>query len=262
MGATFAEAGFVLAVQQGLHSQIDTALRRTLVRGAPGLGSWVNEAEVARQMTIGRAPVPEAILGLEHDGLVGSVPRRGALVAGAFTADVDKVLSPRADLEARATMLAIGRLPRNDFATPARVTGRRGHRMLQAGNGTRVHRQRPLSERGRTSLSVNDRLGSVFASARSCLTAARDGRPRSFQIFCFSLWTSLSRVHLKAVAVPEQQSGQPEEGLRDAADQVHTTFPLEVGGRFGSRGVLGRAARSVRPVGVGAGSNERARQAG
>src|SRR3954452_3545419 len=110
MSATFAEAMFAPAVQQALHTQVYEALRRAVVSGSLGPGQRVNEAEVARQMQISRAPVREAIRQLERDGLLVSVPRRGTIVASLSSSDVEETFTLRADLEARAIGRAVGRL--------------------------------------------------------------------------------------------------------------------------------------------------------
>jgi DNA-binding GntR family transcriptional regulator len=117
MSATFADALFAPAVQQALHLQVYEALRRAIVRGALGPGQRVNEAEIARQMQISRAPVREAIRQLERDGLLASVPRRGTTVATLAPADVEEMFTLRADLEARATVRAVSRLDQDDLAS-------------------------------------------------------------------------------------------------------------------------------------------------
>src|SRR3954452_10687708 len=116
MSATFAEAMFAPAVQQALHTQVYEALHRAIVSGALGPGQRVNEAEIARQMQISRAPVREAIRQLERDGLLVSLPRRGTIVATLAPTDVEEIFTLRADLEARAMVRALDRLTRDDLA--------------------------------------------------------------------------------------------------------------------------------------------------
>ena len=79
-------------------------------------GRRVNEAEIARQMRISRAPLREAIRQLEQEGLLVSIPRRGTAVVELSPADVEEVYTLRADLEARAIRRAIGRLTDADLA--------------------------------------------------------------------------------------------------------------------------------------------------
>jgi DNA-binding GntR family transcriptional regulator len=111
-----AEALFAPPIQRALRAQVYDALRRAVVTGGLQPGQRVNEAEIARQMQISRAPVREAIRQLEQDGLVVSVPRRGPVVLSLSPADAEEVYTLRADVEARAVRRAISRLTDQDLA--------------------------------------------------------------------------------------------------------------------------------------------------
>jgi DNA-binding GntR family transcriptional regulator len=121
MSATFAEAVFAPAVQQALHTQVYDALRRAIGSGSLGPGQRVNEAEIARQMQISRAPVREAIRQLERDGLLMGVPRRGTVVASLCSSEIEELFTLRADLEARAVVRAVGRLSADDLSSLERL---------------------------------------------------------------------------------------------------------------------------------------------
>ena len=114
---------FAPPVQRTLREPVYEALRRAIVAGVLRAGQRVNEAEIARQMQISRAPVREAIRQLEQEGLLVSVPRRGTVVMTLSRADVEEVYTLRADLESRAVRRAISRLSGDDFAALERLLG-------------------------------------------------------------------------------------------------------------------------------------------
>src|SRR5262249_25046817 len=111
------KALFAPPVQRALRNDVYDALRQAVVSGALSPGQRVNEAEIARQMQISRAPIREAIRQLEQEGLLESVTRRGTFVVALSRDDIEEVYTLRADLEARAIRRAIGRLSPDDLAT-------------------------------------------------------------------------------------------------------------------------------------------------
>lgn len=121
MSASMADVIFAPAVQQALHTQVYEALRQAITSGALGPGQRVNEAEIARQMQISRAPVREAIRQLERDGLLVSVPRRGTIVATLSASEIEELFTLRADLEARAVARAADRLSADDLLNLERL---------------------------------------------------------------------------------------------------------------------------------------------
>src|SRR5579883_2765506 len=96
--------------QRALRNDVYDALRRALVQGALKPGQRINEAEIARQMQISRAPIREALRQLEQEGLLVSRPRRGTFVVSLSRADVEEVYTLRADLECRAIRRAMEHL--------------------------------------------------------------------------------------------------------------------------------------------------------
>jgi DNA-binding GntR family transcriptional regulator len=108
---------FAPPVQRALRNDVYDALRQAVVSGVLSPGQRVNEAEIARQMQISRAPIREAIRQLEQEGLLESVPRRGTFVVVLSREDIEEVYTLRADLETRAVRRAITRLTPDDLAT-------------------------------------------------------------------------------------------------------------------------------------------------
>lgn len=68
------------------------------------------EDEIAREFSVSRSPVREALRGLERDGLVSMTPGRGACVAELTAEDVDDVYAVRARLGGLLFALATPRL--------------------------------------------------------------------------------------------------------------------------------------------------------
>lgn len=99
-----------------LSADVYEALRDAILAGRLAGGERLVEAEIARQMTISRGPVREAIRKLEQDGLVQYQPRRGAVVVTLTAAEVRDAYYLRAHLEAYAIRLATERATVRDFA--------------------------------------------------------------------------------------------------------------------------------------------------
>jgi DNA-binding GntR family transcriptional regulator len=106
---------FAPFVQRSLFSQVHETLQRAIVTGKLQPGHRVNEAGLARQMGISRAPVREAIRWLQQDGLLISIPRRGTVVAALSPSAIEEVYTLRADLEARAIQRATTRVTAEDL---------------------------------------------------------------------------------------------------------------------------------------------------
>jgi DNA-binding GntR family transcriptional regulator len=99
-----------------LSADVYEALRDAILEGRLAAGERLVEAEIARQMTISRGPVREAIRKLEQDGLVQYLPRRGAVVVSLTPAEVRDAYYLRAHLEAYAVRLAVERATLRDLA--------------------------------------------------------------------------------------------------------------------------------------------------
>ena len=62
-------------------------------------GSFIREEELARELSISRAPVREALKELEGQGLIRSIPRKGAVVLGFSSDDAEELYDIRFALE-------------------------------------------------------------------------------------------------------------------------------------------------------------------
>lgn len=80
---------------------IDT-LRKAIIRGDLPAGVHLAEEELAARLGVSRGPVRQALVRLEHEGLVRILPRRGAVVLGFTEEDVREVYDLRRLIEAHA----------------------------------------------------------------------------------------------------------------------------------------------------------------
>ncbi len=90
-------------------------IRRAILRGELAPGQRLMEMKLADKMGVSRTPVREAIQMLEKDGLVVTVPHRGAVVADIRDKDLREVLEVREALEVLAVRLACRRMSEEGF---------------------------------------------------------------------------------------------------------------------------------------------------
>jgi DNA-binding GntR family transcriptional regulator len=95
--------------------QIATALRQAIADGKLRPGARLLEVQIAREMGTSRAPLREALIQLEREGLLVRQPNRGTFVADLTEDLVREVASLRGVLEGFAASLAVKRLVRQDF---------------------------------------------------------------------------------------------------------------------------------------------------
>jgi len=100
---------------RNLVEQIAATLRQAIADGKVRPGTRLLEVQIAREMGTSRAPLREALLQLEREGLVVRQPNRGAFVADLNEEMVREVASLRGVLEGFAASLAVQHLTRADF---------------------------------------------------------------------------------------------------------------------------------------------------
>lgn len=89
-----------------LRDVVFNTLRQGILRGFLPPGIRLMEIQLAKQLGVSRTPVREAIRKLELEGLVVTVPRKGAEVAEITPKDLHDVLEVRCAMEALAVELA------------------------------------------------------------------------------------------------------------------------------------------------------------
>jgi DNA-binding GntR family transcriptional regulator len=83
------------------------ALRDMIVSGELRPGERLTEEPLTERLGVSRVPLREAMRILEREGLITSVPRRGAMVTALTRQDVHEIMTLRACLERMAVELAI-----------------------------------------------------------------------------------------------------------------------------------------------------------
>jgi DNA-binding GntR family transcriptional regulator len=91
-------------------------IREAIIDGRLAPGQRLKEEELARELGMSRTPVREALLLLQSEGLVESIPRRGAAVRSYAVDDLDDMYQLRAVLEGYAARRAATRISPEDVA--------------------------------------------------------------------------------------------------------------------------------------------------
>ena len=100
---------FQILDQKPLSQQVYEELRDRITRGRLQPGDRLNEARLAQDMGISRAPVREAVQRLRQEGLVTIKPRHGPVVAEITAADATHLYQIRCALEELAVVLLLKR---------------------------------------------------------------------------------------------------------------------------------------------------------
>jgi DNA-binding GntR family transcriptional regulator len=111
------------APQKGLPraQQIAESLRSSIIAGRYEPGERLIETALSAELGTSRGPVREALRQLENEGLVMSLPYRGAVVLGVSDAEVQKVLIPiRLTVERYSFARALDLMTEADFAEMAK----------------------------------------------------------------------------------------------------------------------------------------------
>lgn len=98
-------------------------LRRRILDGVYPGGMQLRQAQLAEELGISRIPFREALVQLEAEGLVTTVPHKGSIVAEVSPEDVEEQFAFRALLEPELLRISAPRLTAKDF--------RRLHQILQ-----------------------------------------------------------------------------------------------------------------------------------
>jgi DNA-binding GntR family transcriptional regulator len=105
-----------IPVPRSASAAASEVIREAIVDGRLPPGRRLKEEELARELGMSRTPVREALLVLESEGLVESIPRRGATVRAYAVGDLDEVYELRALLEGYAARRAATRITAEDLA--------------------------------------------------------------------------------------------------------------------------------------------------
>jgi DNA-binding GntR family transcriptional regulator len=92
--------------EDAVYRKLKTAIRKRYIKQ----GSQLVEVALAQQLGVSRTPVRSAIKRLEAEGLVNSIPNRGAFVITPTQKEIEETFLVRAQLEIMAVRLACPRI--------------------------------------------------------------------------------------------------------------------------------------------------------
>ncbi len=99
-----------------ISDQIAEVLRTLIISGELNPGDRIVESRVAKQLSVGQPTVREALVTLEHQGLVVRKTNQGCIVTILTREEISQILKVRGELEVLAVELAA------EFATTADIT--------------------------------------------------------------------------------------------------------------------------------------------
>src|ERR1700722_6208219 len=98
----------------GLAGEAYLTVRERILRGELAIGQVISRRKVAAELGMSFLPVSEALLRLEHEGLLESRPRAGTRVRVPTLPDVQGHYVVREALEAHAAMLFASQATRDE----------------------------------------------------------------------------------------------------------------------------------------------------
>ena len=96
-----------LGRKPSISDQIAEVLRNLIVSGDLNPGERIVESRVAKQLGVGQPTVREALVALEHQGLVVRKSNQGCVVTSLTRSEIADVLRIRGELEVLAVELAV-----------------------------------------------------------------------------------------------------------------------------------------------------------
>ncbi len=128
--ATEGAAGKLEALSQQLgrrgpiSGHIAETIRNMIVTGDLAPGDRIVESRIARDIGVGQPTVREALVALEHQGLVVRKANQGCVVTSLTRAEICQLIRIRAELETLAVELAVENASDEDIAQLLAITDR------------------------------------------------------------------------------------------------------------------------------------------
>jgi DNA-binding GntR family transcriptional regulator len=85
-----------------LRAQVFSELEREILEGGIPAGEAIIESRISEELGVSRTPVREAIRQLELEGLVRTIPNKGAVVIGISKKDIEDIYTIRMHIEGLA----------------------------------------------------------------------------------------------------------------------------------------------------------------
>ncbi len=117
--------------EASLRGIIYLKLREAIIDGRLRPGEMLVEERLARELDVSRTPLREALVKLEHEGLIVSIPYRGTFVASPSRAEVVQIIQVRERLEPLAIELAIDVIPDAEIERVMDLIGEREARLSE-----------------------------------------------------------------------------------------------------------------------------------
>lgn len=114
LGAVMADFSPIRPVS--LREKVAEQIRTAIIEGRLKPNDHIVESTLTQQLGVSRTPVREALILLEREALIVSLPHRGSFVRAFDEDDVDAVFTMRTTLENFAGELVLNRLDDTDFA--------------------------------------------------------------------------------------------------------------------------------------------------
>jgi GntR family transcriptional regulator, rspAB operon transcriptional repressor len=166
----------------GLAGEAYVTVRERILRGELAIGQVISRRRIAAELGMSFLPVSEALLRLEHDGLLESRPRAGTRVRVPTPSDVQGHYVVREALEAQAAMLFTAHATRDErsellklaLRVDALSTQQEGNRFVYMRVHEKLHRR--IAECGRCA-ALTDAIVRTSALASTWLFATKTSTP-------------------------------------------------------------------------------------
>jgi len=166
----------------GLAGEAYATVRERILRGELAIGQVISRRKVAAELGMSFLPVSEALLRLEHEGLLESRPRSGTRVRVPTRADVQGHYVVREALEAQAALLFTANSTPDERAELMKLAARvdalsaqaDGNRFIYLSLHEKLHRR--IAEGARCA-ALSDAISRTSALASTWLCATRASSP-------------------------------------------------------------------------------------
>jgi DNA-binding GntR family transcriptional regulator len=116
LGGYFMKENYHSEDQHSLRGRVYNSLREDILSGKYKPGENLVELKIADELNVSRTPIREAIRQLELEGLVESVPNKGATVKGITKKDMEDIYHIRRVLEGLAAKWAVMQITEDEIA--------------------------------------------------------------------------------------------------------------------------------------------------
>jgi DNA-binding GntR family transcriptional regulator len=166
------------SADDGLAGEAYVIVRERILRGELLIGQVISRRKIAAELGMSFLPVSEALLRLEHDGLLESRPRAGTRVRVPTRQDVEGHYVVREALESQAAMLFAMQATRDERSELSKLATRvdalsaqpEGNRFIYLGLHEKLHRR--IAECARCA-ALSDAISRTSALASTWLCATK-----------------------------------------------------------------------------------------